>query len=865
MSREILQEAPSHLPGHITAAIYEFVQVPVVRCAFLRSSQLPCPLELAFINSTRGNHSRPPMFRPLNPSGAIHPLLPPGRADLIPVEILSEIFLLVLQDWPWNKVDLVLVCQRWYAIMLSMPGITSRLRIRRATKKEVVQAFIQGRKTRFVVVVDVNDEGHGGNFNADDFHASLLVAGQAASRWRSLELRSFPPPGEYKAPVTIAQPLESLRGFILDEHCDLGSFFEPLMTAITTTAPPHFTRLDLFNLRAVLYLVEPACLHIFCSLTILTITLSKRMESPADILPHLQRLERFHAQHLHLPIYSPDVSLPLIQTLRELSLKSVSVQWMAGKAFPVLRRCSITFPHHIDTICLRPVTMPDCTYLTYDSNALDPLRHFHHPPLAWLEVTSGQWNVRRGNLQFVTMCPIIFASAQSLSTLKLQVQCSEQPLVLALRLLLALEHLELGLASPHALSATFFQEFVATNSNADSPCEMAAMPRLPLCAKLRLLKVRYKRWLRGPERKALISVFSDIVSSRPEEERCCVILGFEPRQFWLVGEPVNRILEATYAWASVIGISSLYGIIPLELVEHDSLTEVPFKEAEYLVADHQLPFSCLLTLHNLMELRVGDEQYILTTAPPSNMPLFHTLKVFEAKSIHPSSLAGQTFHKLERCRVSLNGEGPKPSQAQVTHMPVCTRLDVDDLTLLATFKLPQIHELGASFDHPEFSMIWEKHIAVNANLSGLELLHVYGQHQQADLIHALRFLPALKSLIVGNGSDLDADFFGEFVPLRLSETAVLTQSHNEGQVSAVLCPMLWSLLIEGCDLTRRLALTPVFKQVVTLRAVCGSRLERFTLFDFGLGTKTELIGGHGKFVVEIVVLGENAEPFRLDI
>jgi hypothetical protein len=715
------------------------------------------------------------------------------------------------------------------------------------------------------VVVDVNDEEHGEDFNGDEFHASLMVACEAASRWHILSLRSFPPPGEYKAPDTIVQPLESLRAFILGEHCDLGNFFEPLMTAITTTAPPHLTRLELSNLRAVLYFVQPTCLHYFCSLTTLTITLFRRMENPADILPHLQRLERFHAQRLHLPIYSPDVSLPLIQTLRDLSLKSVSVQWMAGKVFPVLRNCSITFPHHIDTICRRPVAMPDCTYLIYDSNGLDSLRHFHRLRLFDLKVTSGQWNVRRGNPQFVAMCPMVLASSQTIKRLDLHVQCSEQLLALMLRLLPALDRLVLRLASPHALSATFFQEFVDTRSNPNRPSEFAAMPRIPLCDKLTLLEVGYKRWLRGPERKSLIPVFSDIVSSRPAWERCSVIVGFEPHQRWLVGVPVTSIYKTAYSGSSVIGISSPYGTIPLEMLLHDSLTEISFKEAEYLLARHRISIGCLLTLHNLVELRVGDEQDILTSAPPPNLSLFHTLRILEAKCIHPSFLAGQTFHRLEVCRMSLHGIGPKLSHARTTQMPVCTRLDVDDLTLLATFELPQICELGVSFNHPEFNMIWEKHIAVNANLSGLELLHVHGWHQQADLIQALRCLLALKSLIVGNGSDLDANFFGEFVPMRLNETAGSIQSHGEGQISAVLCPMLRSLVIEGCDLKQRLDLMPVFNQVITLRAVCGSPLKEFTLFDFELGRETKLIGSHEIPVVETGVLGWNDKPFSLDI
>jgi len=589
------------------------------------------------------------------------------------------------------------------------------------------------------------------------------------------------------------------------------------------------------------------------------------MESPADILPHLHRLKYFEAQCLYLPIYPPDASLPLTQTLSLLTLKSVSVQWMAGKVFPTLERCSITFPHHSDAICVQqPVTMLACTSLVYDSNDLHPLRHFHHLPLIRLKVTNGQWNVRRGNPQFVAICPIAFASAQSLTRLDLEVQCSEQLLVLALRQLPALAYLCLRLASPHALSETFFKVFVATRSNAGSPCEMAALPRLPLCAKLTQLLLDYRRWLRGPERKGLIPVLSDIVSSRYSEEAFNLVLSINARRrMWDVQGCVESPCDIADDYnSSIIGIPSPFGIIPLQEYEGSFLLEVPFKEAEYLVACHQLSIGCLSTLHNLVELRVGDKQDILPTAPPPTLPLFRTLRVFTAENIHPSFLADQTFHKLERCRMSLHEEGPNLSEGRVTHMPVCTTLDVDDLTLLATFKLPQIYELGASFDHPEFNMIWETCIVVNVNLSGLERLHVYGWYQQAGLIQALGCLPALKSLIIGNGSDLDADFFEEFVPMHLNETAVSMHSHDEGQISAVLCPLLRSLLIEGHDFKQRLELMPLF---VTLRAACGSPLEELTLFDFELGRKTELVGSHGSFVMEAVVLGRDAEPFRLDI
>ena len=738
---------------------------------------------------------------PLTPSSAVRPSLSPGKINLIPVEILSEIFLLVLQDWPWYKETLVLVCWRWHAILLNMPAITSKLWIRRATKKEVVQTFIQGRSTRFLVILDINDKGHGEDFNADDFHASFMTAVQAASRWDSLELRSFPSPGEYHKSHTIVHPLETL--------------------------------------------LQPGYLHIFGTLTSLTITLSKRMESPIDILPHLQRLERFHARHLHFPIYSPDTSLPLIQTLRDLFLRSVSVQWMAGKVFPVLQHCSITFPHHIDTICLQPVTMPTLVSLSYDSNDLGPLRHFHHPPLFSLTMKSGQWNIRRGNTQLVAMCPIIVASAQSLTALYLQVQCSEQLLLLALSIVPALKYLVLRLSRHHALSATFLRAFVATPSNAGSLCQPAAPPRPPFCERLCVLHVVYGSWLRGPEIKALIPVFGEIASSRGFGTRpfFSLYLKFEmSKQIWRVASLVDSFHRcADYASRPVIGITGPHGIIPLEWHSREPLMEVPIKEAEYLVARGQISIGCLLSLPHLVELWVGDEQDILPTAPPPNLPLFHTLRVLAADNIHPSFLAGQTFHKLERCRMSLRGEGPNLSEGQVTQLPVCTTLEIDDLTLLATFKLPRICELGVSFDHPEFGMIWERHIAVNTNLSGLEHLYVYGWHQQAYLIQALRCLPALKSLILGKGSGLDAEFFKEFVLLHPNETATLMQSPDGGQMATILCPMLSSFLIEGCDLSRLLGLMPVFKEVVTLRATYGSPLEKFTFRNSELGKQIELI------------------------
>ena len=90
-----------------------------------------------------------------------------------------------------------------------------------------------------------------------------------------------------------------------------------------------------------------------------------------------------------------------------------------------------------------------------------------------------------------------------------------------------------------------------------------------------------------------------------------------------------------------------------------------------------LSIDVLLTLHHLVELRLLKDHTLIQLTPLlCNLPLFRTLSVFEAERVHPSFLAGQTFHKLERCREGLYEEDPSLIQTLCTEMSICTRLDV---------------------------------------------------------------------------------------------------------------------------------------------------------------------------------------------
>ena len=819
---------------------------------------------------------------------------PPKRQSLtamrLPAEIYSETFLYTVQADPHSRTKLMHVCRHWHDIMVSTPGIHSQLRIDRKTMKEDVERL--GKRWFLDVTFDtrpktsnpfgdstmINNPSDDPYFNPVGFRACFMAAAEAASRWRSLAILSLLP-GEYKD-LQIMHPLQHLESFRLATGCDLCSFLKPLLKAITTTVTPRFTVMEVFHPDAALYLLKPAHFQIFSSLTTLRL-ICRRTQNPVDILPSLHKLEIFEAHHLFLPILPSGVDLPLTQTLRVLHLKAVSVQWMEGQIFPALEECSIIFPHHADTI--QSVYMPSCSVLKYDSNNLGAVEHFHisHPDK--LEIKCGQCNTRRGTLQLAALHPIFLV--RSLTCLHLEIKCSERLLVYMLRLVPALEELWMRLSSPHSLSSAFFLAFAAgaPNAGAGSPSQKIA----PLGRKLRALHLHYKRWLRGPERNALIRAFGAVAAPHPSKEqdfsfRFSFGEGLESQE-WIIREPAERF-DFGDPKTTVIGVSSPDGIVPLSRSDMDgfnSLTESRYlplpRESEYITTDFLLrhPIDFLFSFYSLKEVKMTNLHLKMKpdTHYSLDAPLFHSLRVLIVFQVSSSFFAGQTFHKLERYEEGITyftdwfHPWLIPEYGPLTEMPVCTRLAVR-LSTLCTLKLPQIRELCVN-NTGEGGHIWEKRIAVNANLSGLKLLHVphLWELRFNTFAKILALLPALESLIVGVEYRRSSfvDCLEAFVPMNMLGTSGPNQSSWEGQISGVLCPRLESLQIEGISLTERTELMPVLKDIVTLRAAIGFPLRSLTFYFQGSqreGQKWELIGGDKRFMMEEVV---PAEKFRLDI
>ena len=722
------------------------------------------------------------------------------------------------------------------------------------------------------VIVDMNDEGDGSDFNAENFHACFMATIQAASRWSSLNLISPPPHGEYQD-LQILQPLTHLES--LKFACGSGVFFEQLVIAISRNPPPNLTTMVLADPAAVLCLTQPAFAHIYHSLTTLKVQLSKMVDRTVDILPHLERLETLEACRLCLPFYSPDSTLPLIHTLRFLSLKSVSVQWMAGRAFPSLERCRVTFPHHADILhAFQPVTMPSCSFFLYHSNDLHPLTQFHLPSLDTLDVKNGQWKIWRGNTQLVNLCPILAATPRCLTILRLDVRCSERLLISLLKLAPVLEELWLGLAHPNALGKNFFQALIVREPDADGVSEMGDPPSqtiVPFCPSLRSLHLHYRRWTRAPDNKSLVVALSDIVVSRQPEINSSFILrlsidGALEESHWTIGYPVRKVGKLRDG-NLVLGIPTPNAIIPMStLLPERGLVPLPFKTADLLCwfagDSTSLEFRFI---HDQMELMVYDYDRL---PPPSSLPcalpLFYGLRVLDIKCDNPSFLAGHTFHTLERCRLLREGwlkHSPSERMLTETGMPVCTRVDIDDPWVLAAFKLPQIRELALDFSDANRSAIWERQLAVNVNLSGLGLLHLKNWPHDGDLAAVLRSVPLVETLIITSSRGVAS--FTAFLPVLPYAPSGLKEINVGGLMVVLLCPRLQSLQFEVryYSVPQR---APILKDVVALRAECGSPLNVFTFSEFRRW-KFHLIGWDGSFDISRFALPKMATQFALSI
>ena len=314
------------------------------------------------------------------------------------------------------------------------------------------------------VVIDTQRDGE--SPSEDPAFAALQNALTSTSEWHELTISSFPPENlSSQLGVQVASPLSVLEVLHVAAGCADSPSISHLLNLVPTEAP--LTELRLHPSFASLLFLQPHWFSVLKNLTVLIVN-GKNIDKPFELLPTFTQLQIFEANRLHLPLYEPDASLPLLSTLRKLQLRACSIQWMAGRHFPCLEECTILLPRHWAAIQQHEVQLPSCKKLTYHHYPMTTAQYFQVPKMKAMELKSHDCNEQRAYQHLRHLCRVD-GRISKLTTLHLAFRCNEQVLTKVLKYLVPLQELVLSIAYPSPSWQSFLESLAAKPSTTDWP------------------------------------------------------------------------------------------------------------------------------------------------------------------------------------------------------------------------------------------------------------------------------------------------------------------------------------------------------------------------------------------------------------
>ena len=443
----------------------------------------------------------------------------------LPPEMLAEVFQMAVCVNDQSPLELARVSQSWRSVVLSMPRIWSNLRLSMWTKADKVDFILE--RTRHVPL-DIEIDTGADIFKVVDEkeirYAGMERAMSVASRWRSLIITGFPSKVDIdahwtpaKSASTFSGPIDTLESFRIQNHCEDSILFEQLLDTVGKSSHEKLIAMELSSPNAIYHLAQPQFTSIFRRLVTFKVDV-REMRTEVDILTHFEQLETLEAFRLRLPTYGPETDLPLVRTLKRMKIKTVSVQWMAGRTFPKLQECDIIWPHYPEALAPGGgVDLPVCTDFSYDDHIIDTLPNFRVPKLDTLVVRNEAWNKPRGSTQLAA----VWKGADHSAPLKprvlyLDTQCHDQHLINALTMLPELEELYLGVVRPDGLGKKFFGALQAKKGKGSRPSSASHVSML--CPNLRKFGIRFRRWLHDNERDEITPLLRKVVDSRRKSD-----------------------------------------------------------------------------------------------------------------------------------------------------------------------------------------------------------------------------------------------------------------------------------------------------------------------------------------------------------
>ena len=318
----------------------------------------------------------------------------------LPPELLQQIFLIIIDNDNDSPLVLMRVCKYWYDIVT---GIWASLKLGTTTPKDAVIAKLE--RDQWILDVLVDTEVDRPHFTSSEgAYQAIFAAIQATSRWRSLVVETFPTQADLPEDLVnrglqkCSDPvLNCLRTLIIKCPCEMSPLLDRLLRILGNTASRELTTVTIHSQSVISFLV-PTYSFIFRSVIVLSLD-ARGLSNPVDLLPHLHQLKTLTASHIPLPVYHDNVDLPFVHTLRRLTLRSVSIQWMSGRTFHALKSCTILFPLHRHVLHTFRTTLPNCKHLSFEGYPLDIFSGVSAHKLTDLSARCSTSHKPRGNRQ----------------------------------------------------------------------------------------------------------------------------------------------------------------------------------------------------------------------------------------------------------------------------------------------------------------------------------------------------------------------------------------------------------------------------------------------------------------------------------
>ena len=440
----------------------------------------------------------------------------------LPQELLHQILLITIDNASDSHLVLMRVSKHWYTIVTD---IWASLKLGTTTPRDIVIRKLERGQSVLDVVIDTE-------LDRDDFtksqgaYQSIFAAMEATSRWRSLVVESLPAQTDLPEHLVNSglqqcpdAQMSRLRTLNIKCPCDMSPLLERLLRILGTTASRELTIMEIHS-PSVISFLAPTYPSIFHSIKVLSLD-TLRLPNPVDFLPHLHQLEVLTASHLSLPIYHNDANIPFVHTLRRLSLKAVSIQWMSGRTFHALESCTLLFPLHQHVLHTFNATLPKCNDLTFQGYPLDILNGISAQNLTHLTVKCPCSEKLRGSRQLVQFSSLALQETRlAPQILHISIEATNQAWIKAFAFMSNLEELVIDNLQPPSLGVKTLRAFVVHPVHASNlgttTTPGGGYP--PICPLLKRFGLRYCRWLRPTEHFDLIPELVSIIWSRGQSK-----------------------------------------------------------------------------------------------------------------------------------------------------------------------------------------------------------------------------------------------------------------------------------------------------------------------------------------------------------